>query len=171
MQQAGYHHANMLAQQMRTDLTNQQTEMLAMMQNLVPEQEPEVQESAPQPVANAVINDVQLQMLQILQAMQAAQLNANNRQNNGGGNNGGNTSGGNNRGNNSGGGDNNGQRPKRTPRITPDNATFTRQVKTHYYHTHRACNHQSSDCNSRAQGHRNGATLANRMGGSNAFCE
>ena len=42
MQQAGYHHAKMLAQQLRTDLTNQQTEMLAMMQNLVPEQEPDV---------------------------------------------------------------------------------------------------------------------------------
>ena len=35
MQPAGYHHANMLAQQLRDDLTNQQTEMLAMMQNLM----------------------------------------------------------------------------------------------------------------------------------------
>ena len=152
MQQAGYHHANMLAQQMREELSNQQTEMLAMMQNLVvPEQEEHEPTIAPAPAANAAIN-MQEQMLQILQAMQAAQQN-------GGGNN--------NSSNNDGG---NGRRRRRNRR-TPDDAAFARQDTTHYCHTHGACNHDSSACNSRAQGHRAEATLANRMGGSNAFCD
>ena len=79
MQQAGYHHANMLASQLRVDLNNQQTEMLAMVQNLViqdetPAQESRVEEQHAQQAANATIeSNVQMQMLQILQAMQAAQ--------------------------------------------------------------------------------------------------
>ena len=35
MQQEDFHHANMLASQLSIDLGNQQTEMLAMVQNLV----------------------------------------------------------------------------------------------------------------------------------------
>ena len=116
MQQAGYHHANMLTQQLRDDLTNQQTEMLAMMQNLViPEQEPfNEPEIAPQPAANAAVNDIQVQMLQVLQAMQAAQQNGNGGRNNNGGND--------NKGN--------GWHCRRNPR-TPDNAAFARQDTTH----------------------------------------
>ena len=73
MHQAGYHHANMLAQQMRTDLTNQQTEMLVMVQTLlpVPEQSNYQPKLVVQPAANTAINTVQQQMLKILQAMQA----------------------------------------------------------------------------------------------------
>ena len=167
MLQAGYHHANMLAQQMRDDMTNQQTEMLAMMQTLVaPEQEPPSEsEVAPQPAANAVVNDIQLQMLQILQAIQAAQQNGpNNQTGRSGGNNNRQTT--NNGGNN---GDGNGGRRRRNRR-TPDDASFARQDTSHYCHTHGACNHDSNACNSRAPGHHNEATLANRMGGSNAFC-
>ena len=62
MQQAGYHHANMLASQMRVDLNNQQAEMLALMQDIVVQDQPPAQEviedNAPvQQVANAAIAD------------------------------------------------------------------------------------------------------------------
>ena len=159
MQQAGYHHANMLASQLRVDLNNQQTEMLAMVQNLViqdetPAQESRVEEQHAQHAANATIeSNVQMQMLQILQAMQAAQANGNGNQYNGSGN------------------QNGGGRPPRANKRTPDNASFTRLDKSKYCHTHGACNHASSECNRKAPGHRNTATLTNRMGGSNAFCQ
>ena len=59
MQQAGYHHVNMLATQLRPDIGQQQTEMLAMMQNLVigqvNEQEDVTDEPLVQPAANATI--------------------------------------------------------------------------------------------------------------------
>ena len=82
MQQAGYHHANMLASHLRVDLNNQQTQMLALMQDLVPELPPTnhvpAEEAHVQQAANATIGDnVQLQMLQILQAIQAAQVTGN----------------------------------------------------------------------------------------------
>ena len=94
-----------------------------------------------------------MQMLQILQAMQAAQANGNGNQSNGNGN------------------QNGGGRPPRVNKRTPDNAAFTRLDKSKYCHTHGACNHASSECNRKAPGHRNTATLTNRMGGSNAFCQ
>ena len=161
MQQAGYHHANMLASQLRVDLNNQQTEMLAMVQNMVIQEPPPAQESlaeeAPvQEAANATIGgNVQLQMLQILQAMQATQATGNQqgqqqsqRQGQQGGN---------------------GNR-NRTNRRTPDDASFNRVDKSKYCHTHGACNHRSSACNKKAPGHKDNATLPHRMGGSNAFC-
>ena len=155
MQQAGYHHANMLASQLRVDLNNQQTEMLALMQDLVV---PEQEEAPVQQAANATIGaNVQLQMLQILQAMQAAQATGQQHGNGGG--------------NPNGGGNRNGGGRARINRRTPDNATFNRSDTTNYCHTHGACNHTSADCNRKAPGHRNTATLANRMGGSNAFCQ
>ena len=151
MQQAGFHHANMLASQLRVDLGNQQTEMLAMVQDLVAdvqEQDP-VQAPIQQPAANAAIATVQEQMLQILQDMRAAQQNANN----------------------AGQGNQNGGGRARVNRRTPDNASFNRRDTSQYCHTHGASNHTSRDCNKKAPGHRNTATLANRMGGSNAFCQ
>ena len=162
MQQAGYHHANMLASQMRTTLDNQQVEMLAMMQGMLrdePTAHDAIEHNQPtQPmelqthqVANAVVSDnVQLQMLQILQSMQAAQQQVPNNNTDGNHNGGGRT---------------------RQNRRTPDNATFNRRDKTKYCHTHGACNHTSSECNRKAPGHKNTATMTNRMGGSNAFCE
>ena len=149
----------MLASQLRADLNDQQTEMLAMVQNIViqgltPTQETPVEEHHAQQAANATIKgNVQLQMLQILQAMQVAHANGNGNQYNGSGN------------------QNGGGRPPRANKRTPDNAAFTRLDKSKYCHTHGACNHASSECNRKAPGHRNTATLTNRMGGSNAFCQ
>ena len=159
MQQAGYHHANMLAQQLRTDLQVQGTEMLALVQGLAEANaDPPPTEVHPTqaPTANAVIQDaIQMEMLQLLRDI------ATRNNNNGGrggrfgrGNRGGRTG----RGN---GGVN---------RRTPDNASFNRRVVTFYCHTHGACNHASADCSSKAPGHQDVATMENRMGGSNAFC-
>lgn len=161
MQQAGYHHANMLASQLRVDIGQQQTEMLAMMQNLVTGHEPPEDETPVQPAANAAIEgNVQMQMLQILREMQAAQ-------------NAGNTNGGsdNERGRNRNRNrDTNGDRSRNRNRKTPDNASFQRADKSEYCWTHGACNHKTGACNRKAPGHKNNATFANRMSGSNAFC-
>ena len=111
-------------------------------------------------------------MLEILQVMQATKItNANSGDNNGGNHGGNNANGGsNNEGSNGGNnGDNNNPRHQRNKR-TPDDATFECQDKSKYCHTHGVSNHNSSDCNRRAPGHKNAATFANRMGGSNAFC-
>ena len=152
MQQAGYHHANMLAQQMRNDLENQQTEMLAMVQNMV--QAAPHQDEEPQfEVANAAVSSVQQQMLEILQAMQAAQIAQSA------------PTGGQAANNNA---ESNPRR--RRNRRTPDDAAFDRQDKSKYCHTHGMSNHTSADCNRRAPGHKTAATFTNRMGGSNAFC-
>ena len=166
MQQAGYHHANMLASQLRVDLNNQQTQMLALMQDLVPDLPPAnhvpAEEAHVQQVANATIGDnVQLQMLQILQAIQAAQATGNQhgqQHRNGGGN-------------RNGGRNQPGGGRARVNRRTPDDASFNRVDTSAYCHTHGACNHTSAECNKKAPGHRDTATLANRMGGSNAFCQ
>ena len=94
MQQSGYHHVNMLATQLRAYIGQQQTEMVAMMQNLVIKQVNK-QEDTPddpqvQPAANAMMEgSFQLQMLRILQEMQATQNTGHNNadSNNGSGGN------------------------------------------------------------------------------------
>ena len=73
------------------------------------------------------------------------------------------------RGNRNGGRNQGGGRTRVNQR-TPDNASFNRVNTSTYCHTHGACNHTSAECNRKAPGHRNTATLTNRMGGSNAFC-
>ena len=145
--------------------------MLALMQDIVvQDQQPAqevIEENAPvQQVANATIADnVQLQMLQILQAIQAAQQQGQQQGNQNGSGNQQANGGGYQHGNQNSGG------RQRVNRRTPDNATFNRRDTSAYCHTHGACNHTSMDCNKKAPGHRNTATLANRMGGSNAFCQ
>ena len=69
MQQTGYHHANMLAAQLCTDLNNQGNDMLAMVQELILHDNPgQISEGIPpEPAANDVVQDnVQLQMLRII---------------------------------------------------------------------------------------------------------
>ena len=58
MQQAGYHQANMLAQQLRTTIDTQGTEMIAMLQDFAAVQDanpPVEAPPPPAPVANAVL--------------------------------------------------------------------------------------------------------------------
>ena len=119
MQQAVYHHLNILATQLRVDIGQQQTEMLAMMQNLVIGQANE-QEDAPdepqvQPAANSTMEgSLQLQMLRILQKMQVTQNEGHNKadSHNGGG------------GNRNVNRDNSRDRSQNRNKKTPDNAAF-----------------------------------------------
>ena len=54
---------------------------------------------------------------------------------------------------------------------TLDNASFGQRQTDLNYWTHDGCNHASSNCSRKANGHKDAATKANHMGGSNAFCE
>jgi hypothetical protein len=73
MQQVGYHHANMLAQQLRSTIDSQGTEMLAMLQDITTNVNPPLEEqpqAPPAPAANAVAHtDIQMEMLRLLQDM------------------------------------------------------------------------------------------------------
>jgi hypothetical protein len=151
MQQAGYHHANMLAAQLRMDMDNRNNEMLAMVQSqiIVPEEDPEPEN----PSANIVSQDsVQLEMLKLLRAIQndlrtprtqTSSQTANPAQ---------------------------GGQPRRTkPKKTPDDASFPRRDTNKYCWTHGGCNHSSAECSRQAEGHKADATLTTRKGGSNAF--
>ena len=110
-----------------------------------------IEDEAPvQQVTNASIEEnVQLQILRILQAMQAIQ----------------------NTGDSNERGDNDRGRHRNINKKTPDNAAFQRIDKTEYCWAHGACNHKTGACNRKAPGHISNATFTNRLGGSNAFCQ
>ena len=163
MQQAGYHHANMLATQLEVTINTQGTEVLEMLQamqldkdapNGDPHQPPEHQPIPLQsPAANAAVQqDVQLEMLRILQSIQQSM----NRGGNGG------NGGGRGRRNGCGGRNGRGGRGEtRTHQRTPDDAIFPRQGTTKYYFTHGGSNHISSDCTRQTPGRNNAATREN----------
>ena len=140
MQQAGFHHANMLAAQMQENMAVQNEQVLAMMQTL---QETQL-EPPQQPAVNATVTDnVQLEILRLLQNLQQPT----NVQ------------------------EETGERRRRNRnRKTPDNASFDRAVTDKYCWTHGACNHPSEQCRRKAPGHRDEATMANKLNGSKAFC-
>ena len=161
MQQAGYHHANHLASQLREDINKRDSELLTVIQSAM-----ETASVAPSAISsevstiatpiqqqvNAVQSDpVQLEILKLLQQMQQSMMTTapqNNNNNN-----------------------NTGQRNnRRQTRKTPDNVSFNRNVTNKYCWTHGACGHTSAQCRLKASGHQDTATLENRLGGSNAFC-
>ena len=85
MQQAGYHHANMIAEQLKTDMERQDNELFSVIQSVVdstaspPSLAPsDLSTITPsQHQANAVQMDlVQMEMLKILQQMQQTMLSA-----------------------------------------------------------------------------------------------
>ena len=159
MQQAGYHHADHLVSQLCADIEKRNQELLTVIQSAM-----ETASTAPlvvssdisiatlvvtPPQINAVqSNPVQLKMLKILQQMQQSMFSAAN-QNQGQGRN---------------------TYRSRTPRKTPDNASFARANMPKYCWTHGGCSHTSQECNTRAEGHFRDKTFNNRQGGSNAFC-
>ena len=167
MKQAGYHHANMLASQLKSDLDTRNAEMMTMMQEVLANTsvQQEIQsdittptETTPHHQANAVKGDaVQMEMLRLLQQMQQTmqQLAGNQRMNN----------------NNNTNTNNKAQKTRKLAEKTPDNATFFRRITNKYCWTHGAWNHTSEKCQHKAPGHQDAATFANRMGGSNAFCQ
>ena len=163
MQQAGYHHANSLAQQLRTDIQQRDQDLLTVLQHAI-ESNATTAPSEPSPPSvasteisamtehhqqvNAVRTDpVQLEILKILQQMQqnmSVQPYVAPTEDN--------------------------RRTNRPPRKTPDNTTFRRKNTSQYCWTHGACGHSSNTCRAKANGHQDTATLENRMGGSNAYC-
>ena len=150
MQQAGYHHANHLADQLRHDMDTRNSELFTLLQSVVDlqSQAPSVAPTTVSPIttptlqANATTADaVQLEMLQLLKQMQqdmkaSAPTPA----------------------------------PARRAKKTPDNATWPRRDTSKYCWTHGGCGHLGSGCKSKAPGHKDEATFDNRMGGSNAYC-
>ena len=161
MQQAGYHHTNHLASQLRDNILKRDTELLTVIQSAIktssvppsvaPSDISTVTPPAQQQI-NAVQSDpVQLEILKLLQQMQQSMATTTTQNNN----------------NNNPGR----QHRRRPPRKTPDNASFNRNKKDQYCWTHGACGHTSVQCMAKASGHQDTATMENRMGGSNAFCK
>lgn len=153
MQQAGYHHANHLAQQMRTDLDERNTEMMSIIETALSHASPPPSRanttiseltSAHHQLNSVTSDPVQLEMLQLLrqmqQSMQATPAAA---------------------------------APSASGQVyrrTPNNASRPRSDTSKYCWTHGASNHTSSECERRAPGHQANATLTNRMRGSSAYC-
>ena len=161
MQQAGYHHANHLASQLREDIEKRDTELFSVIQSAM-ETASQAPSLAPSDIslvtppvhqhANAVQGDpVQLEMLKILQQIQQTMTTTTSQPTQQG------------RGGRQGQG-------RRTPRKTPDDASFNRFKTDKYCWTHGGCSHTSSECNMRAPGHQDSATFENKQGGSKAFC-
>ena len=161
MQQAGYHHANVLALKVSQDIEEKLQErdqhMLAMLQNI-----PSLIESSsssslsqntdPSQVASSITSDqTQLAILQLLRDMQLDMKKLPS----------GNTA----RGN----GNTNNQR--RQNKKTPDDSRLPRTDTSQCCWTHGAWNHPGTKCRFKAQGHKDQATFDNKMGGSCAHCE
>ena len=158
MQQAGYHHANLLASRISQDidekLQERDSNMIAMLQSSLTgtscsSSSNDESESLPSQAASSVTSDhTQLAILQLLREIQVdlkqSATNPNTCRN--------------------------GQR-KRFGRKTPDDKTYPpRDDKSKYCWTHGACNHGGSDCRWKAKGHKDEATFDNKMGGSCAYC-
>lgn len=158
MQQAGYHHANHLAQQIQSEIQQRDTDLLTLIQTVVDSSSvsPSIASTDMSSVTetqqhvNAVQTDTtQLEILKLLQQLQQSMRSGQDNQ-------------GNNQGNN--------RRGRRTPKKTPDDASFNRTETEKYCWTHGACGHHSAICRARAPGHQTTATFEDKMGGSKAFC-
>ena len=166
MQQAGYHHANALAQKISDDLRLQlherDTQMLAMMQNMPglsqssADSEDTVEDETPhhhsiQRAANVTSSSdtIQLEMLRLLKELamdmkQNRSAPTDDRKSKG---------------------------TNREPRKTPKEGGKFRKNISKYCWTHGACAHSSSDCPEPAKGHKATASFQNKMDGSLARCE
>ena len=119
--------------------------------------------SPPQPTANAAVQDtVQLEILRILRVMQQ---DMNHRDTNQDGKRG---YGHQNNGDKGGRADNSQRR--NWNQKTQDDTSFTRCVTKKYYWTYGGCNHASGEYTSKAQNHKDVATIENCMGWYNDFC-
>ena len=99
--------------------------------------------------ANAAqTNPLQLEMFKLIQQMQQSLTTLGTDNNKGGG----------------------GKGRCRQQRKTPNDARFHRNQTDMYCWTHGACRHTPFNCNAKAPGHQDSATMDNRLGGSNAFC-
>ena len=148
MKQAGYHHANHLASEIRDELRHSQMQMLALAQNLtLPEESEEAQPIEGNSVNAVVQTSTQQQTNELLQALQEnLKLLTDQLQKRKNGN------------------------PRKPNKKTPDNPPFSRADTSKYCWTHGGSNHNSNECSRRAEGHKSEATKVNKMGGSKAFC-
>ena len=152
MQQAGFHHANLVVNQIKDEITShlqtRDSEFLAMLQTIpslvsTDSSSSEEEHSYHQrQQANAASDQTQVQILKLLKDLTAELKSVKSSLQ---------------------------QQPK-FGRKTPDNKTSPRKVTDKYCWTHGGCNHDGTACNFRAQGHKEKATFTNRMGGSNAYC-
>ena len=162
MQNAWYHHANILAAQQRTDLQRQGTEMLAMMQMMAFEDNNLLNEdlhpSPAQPAANAVVQDsVQQKILRLLRDISASGRIGRGDQ------------GRRDREGRRAGRAGRGKASRNCNRRTLDNAKFARKIINLYCWTHGRYNHISNDCTRKAQGHMDDATMDNYLAGFKVF--
>ena len=162
MQQAGLHHANMLAETIRSDIQSEfdirNHEMISYFQSISDgaSQAPSQTGTETSPLtdsqgttvdsANALSQQsYQIQTLKLLEQI-SKNMNCKTTPSS----------------------DSN--QDKKEPRKTPDDATFPRRITNLYCWTHGGCNHLSKDCKRRARGHKTNATFENRLGGSAAYC-
>ena len=154
MQQAGYHQVNLLAQQFKQELDSRDNDIITILKGLeahsvAPTEQTETALSTLTPAThqvNATSTEVQLEMINLLkkieQKLNQPSLSPSAPQ----------------------------TRPKKG-RKTPDNATWPRRNTSKYCWTHGACGHDSPGCQAKATGHKDDATLTDRKGGSNAYCQ
>ena len=160
MQQAGYHHTNMLATQLKTNLERRDNKLFSLLQSvaeatsvppsIAPSEISTIMPTQQQANATTTTDPVQLKMLKILQQMQQSMFATTNTQNT-----------------DTGGGTCTIRCP---PKKTQENATYPRKKTDIYCWTHGDSNHSLAACNRKAPGHQDAATFKNCMGGSNAYC-
>ena len=150
MQQAGFHHVNMLADQLQTDLQLQGTQMLVV----------KLRQQSTNWRCSSTRTCSEYIGLRVRPIRNAPSLARNfkgpsrriNDRNSSGG-----------RGERDGG--------RSHIRKTPDNASFVCKMIDLYFWTQGSCNHLSKDCLLKANGYKDNATKTNHMWGSNAFYE
>ena len=148
MAQAGYQHANHLADEIRSEIRENQHQMVSIMKTFsTQDYENEGQENDNIHTANAVTQlSVQQETLKALMDLQR-QLQSLTNEVKG-----------------------SSKPSKNRFKKTPDDPPYKRDNTEHYCWTHGACNHHSNACSRRAEGHKADATKDTKMGGSKAFC-
>ena len=148
MKQAGYHHANHLAAELKEELRENQAQMLALVQNVNMDDwrnEEEIQDTKLES-ANAMSQNIQQETIKMIKALQTELKNLKDE-----------------------------LKSKKEPyqarqyKKTPDNATFNRPDTSKFCWTHGGCGHTSNECTRKAPGHQMDATKDNKKGGSLAF--
>ena len=156
MMQAGFAHANHIAEEIRTEIQASNAELI----NAISELGNEGNEyaTANSAAMNATLeNNLSAQMANMFKKVQAQldqmkkEMKAKPTPVEGGSNE--NANGGN-----------------KKKRKTPDNPTFNRRTTSKYCWTHGGCAHNSNECTAKAEGHVDNATFEDKKGGSKAFC-
>ena len=161
MQQAGYHHANALAQQIQQQLQDRDTQMMALLQNIPSltssssssaEEDYQEEHNPTSHAANSLVDSTQLEILKLLRQIQLDMKQQANTYR-----------------------PSQPVQPAYRPRVlkaakVPDDAKPNRRYKNKYCWTHGACGHSSANCKDKAPGHKDEATKENKMDGSKALC-